>query len=298
MKVFWSPHFVLPLPASHRFPMRKYSRLHERVLAEQVVQAQQVVAPSSAGDGAILRAHEAGYLERLEHDELGAKEARRIGFPVTPELVQRERLVVGATIDACRAAADSGLAVNLAGGTHHAHAGWGAGYCVFNDAAVAARAAQAEGSARRVLVVDCDVHQGDGTAAIFAGDSSVWTFSMHGARNYPFRKQHSDLDVALEDGTGDDEYLSALRDGLARSLAAGRPELAIYLAGADPFSGDALGRLALSMVGLAERDALVLGTLREQGVPVAITMAGGYAPDIEQIVEIHLATIRIAARIP
>lgn len=296
MKIFWSPRFVLPLPAIHRFPMRKYSLLHERVLGEQIVPAEQVLAPVEAGDEDILRVHEAGYLERLERGELSAKEARRIGFPATPELVLRERLVAGATIDACRSALDSGVAASLAGGTHHAHAAWGAGYCVFNDAAVAARAAQADRRVRRVLVVDCDVHQGDGTAAIFAGDSSVWTFSIHGARNFPFRKQHSDLDIALEDGAGDERYLGALRDGMLRSLDAARPDLAIYLAGADPFVGDSLGRLALSMAGLAERDGLVLGMLREQGVPVAVTMAGGYAPDVEQIVEIHLATIRIAAR--
>lgn len=287
---------MLPLPAIHRFPMRKYSLLHERVLGEQIVPAEQVLAPVEAGDEDILRVHEAGYLERLERGELSAKEARRIGFPATPELVLRERLVAGATIDACRSALDSGVAASLAGGTHHAHAAWGAGYCVFNDAAVAARAAQADRRVRRVLVVDCDVHQGDGTAAIFAGDSSVWTFSIHGARNFPFRKQHSDLDIALEDGAGDERYLGALRDGMLRSLDAARPDLAIYLAGADPFVGDSLGRLALSMAGLAERDGLVLGMLREQGVPVAVTMAGGYAPDVEQIVEIHLATIRIAAR--
>jgi len=297
MKIYWSPHFVLPLPAGHRFPMRKYSLLHERVLAEQIVPPERVVAPAPAGDDDLLRVHEAGYLERLERDELSPKEVRRIGFPATPELVLRERLVAGATIDACRAASAGGLAVNLAGGTHHAHAGWGAGYCVFNDAAVAARAAQAEQRARRVLIVDCDVHQGDGTAAIFAGDNTVWTFSVHGARNFPFRKQHSDLDIALADGAGDDEYLAAVQAGLHRSLEAARPDLAIYLAGADPFAGDTLGRLAVSVRGLAERDGMVLGSLRESGVPVAIVMAGGYAPQVEQIVEIHLATVRIAARL-
>ncbi|HEY0138449.1 MAG TPA: histone deacetylase, partial [Nannocystis sp.] len=184
---------------------------------------------------------------------------------------------------------------NLAGGTHHAFAGRAGGYCVFNDSAVAARVMQAEGRVAQVVVIDCDVHQGDGTAAILADDPSVFTFSIHGARNFPFTKQRSDLDIHLPDGTGDDDYLAALTEGLAQALERSRAELAIFLAGADPYAGDRLGRLALSKQGLARRDELVLATCRDAGLPVAVTMAGGYAQDIDDIVDIHFRTVEIAA---
>ena len=187
------------------------------------------------------------------------------------------------------------VAVNLAGGTHHAFRDHGAGYCVFNDAAVAARAMQAEGRARRIVILDCDVHQGDGTASIFAGDSSVFTFSIHGARNYPLRKQVSDLDVPLDDGTGDDAYLEALERGVEAAIERSEADLAIYLAGADPYEGDRLGRLKLTRKGLSRRDRFVLEACRDAGLPVVVTMAGGYARDIEDTVAIHLETVRIAA---
>ena len=212
-------------------------------------------------------------------------------------MVERSLRSTGATIAACRAALTDGLAVNLAGGTHHAFRDRCEGYCVFNDAAVAARVMQAEARATDVLIIDCDVHQGNGTAAIFADDPSVFTLSLHGARNFPFIKPASDLDVPLPDGTGDADYLRHLTDALADALPRSRATLAIYLAGADPFVGDRLGRLALTKEGLAARDHLVLTTCRDANIPVAVTMAGGYAHDIDDIVDIHYTTVALAARL-
>jgi acetoin utilization deacetylase AcuC-like enzyme len=209
-------------------------------------------------------------------------------------MIERSRRSAGATIAACRSALAVGCGVNLAGGTHHAHRGHGEGFCVFNDAAVAARAMQAEGLATRVLIVDLDVHQGDGTAEIFAGDPSVFTFSLHGRNNFPFRKHGSDLDIELDDATEDEAYLATLGVALPRALAQSRPDLAIYLAGADPFHGDRLGKLALTKAGLAARDRFVLSALRCSSIPVAIAMAGGYADNIDDIVDIHFATVALA----
>ncbi|WP_029214624.1 histone deacetylase [Kallotenue papyrolyticum] len=293
MHAFYDPRFVLPLPEGHRFPMVKYRLLAERV-RDELDGLVTLLAPHAASDAEILRVHEQRYLEQLMHGTLEPQAIRRIGFPWSPALVERERLVAGATIEACRAALRDGSAANLAGGTHHAFADHGAGYCVFNDAAIAVRALQAERLIRRALIIDCDVHQGDGTAAIFAGDSSVFTFSIHGARNYPFHKQTSDLDIALPDGADDATYLSALADGLGR-LESFRADLAIYIAGADPFVGDRLGRLKLSPRGLGARDRMVLDACAAWGLPVAIVMAGGYAREISDTVAIHLATVRLAA---
>jgi len=247
--------------------------------------------PDAATDAQILRAHDADYLDRVQNGLLTAQEIRRIGFPWSPAMVERSRRSAGATLAACRSALAHGIGVNLAGGTHHAHRDFGEGFCVFNDAAVAARAMQAEGRARRVLVVDLDVHQGDGTAAIFADDPTVFTFSMHGRNNFPFRKHASCLDVELEDGTGDDDYLATLEIALPHAIASARADLAIYLAGADPFAGDRLGRLALTKPGLAARDRFVLRALRAAQLPVAIAMAGGYAENIDDVVDIHFATV-------
>jgi len=224
------------------------------------------------------------------------QEIRRIGLPWSPQLVERSRRSVGATIEACRTAVEDGLAVSLAGGTHHAFADRGEGYCVFNDVAVAARVMQAEGRARRVLIIDCDAHQGNGTAAIFANDPTVFTFSIHGAKNFPFHKEHSDLDIALDDHADDARYLDALDQGLRWSIESAEADLAIYLAGADPYEDDTFGRLALSKRGLAERDQMVLESCGEAGLPVAITMAGGYARQVQDTVEIHLQTVQIARR--
>ena len=222
---------------------------------------------------------------------------RRIGFPWSPGMVERSRRSVGATIAASRAAAVEGMAANLAGGTHHAFADRGEGFCVFNDVAVAARVLQRDGMARRIAVVDCDVHQGNGTAAIFGDDERVFTFSMHGRHNFPFRKEASDLDVAFEDGAGDEDYLPALEHHLAHVLSYHAPDFVFYLSGADPFQGDRLGRLGLTIAGLRRRDEIVFASCMARGLPVAVSMSGGYAEDIDAIVEIHGNTIAAAAAI-
>ncbi len=297
MKAFYSDTFVLPLPDNHRFPMAKYRLLRERIVAEGIIAPGDLLLPPAATDEQILRAHDVDYLERVVGGDLSAAEIRRIGFPWSPEMVERSRRSSGATIMACRTALDEGIAVNLAGGTHHACRDHGEGYCVFNDSAIAARALQAEGRVRRVVILDLDVHQGNGTAQILAGDPTVFTFSIHGAKNFPFHKERSDLDIELPDGTGDAVYLELAEEGVRRAIAMSGADIAVYLAGADPYHGDRLGRMALSMEGLAERDRLVLGLCRETGLPVAIAMAGGYAKNVDDIVAIHTQTVRIAADI-
>lgn len=297
MKIFYCDTFPLPLPPRHRFPIQKYVLLRKAVEAADLVPPHHLIIPEPASDEQILRAHEVDYLERVKMGQLTAKEMRPVGLPWSPELVARARCSVGGTIAACRAALCEGVAVSLAGGTHHAFRDHGQGFCVFNDGVIAARTMQAQGLAERVLIIDCDVHQGNGTAAILADDPTIFTFSIHGARNFPFRKELSDLDVELEDGAGDAEYLVALEEGLRRSLEAADADLAIYLAGADPYIGDQLGRLALSQPGLAERDRLVFQMCRQLGLPVAVVMAGGYGRQIEDTVAIHFQTVCIAAEL-
>lgn len=294
MDIFYTDHFVLPLPPGHRFPMEKYARLRERVAAAGLAGDGRMQVPAAVTDVELERAHDRDYVQKVHAGALSPAEMKRIGFPWTPAMVERSRRSAGATLEACRAALSRGIAVNLAGGTHHAFRDRGEGYCVFNDSAIAALAMQAEGRVRRVAVIDCDVHQGNGTAAILAGDPSVFTFSIHGANNFPFRKEESDLDIELPDGTGDDAYLVALERGVCHALSAGQPDLVIYLAGADPFEGDRLGRLALTKAGLAARDRMVLSLVRDADLPVAITMAGGYARHIDDSVDVHFSTVSIA----
>jgi acetoin utilization deacetylase AcuC-like enzyme len=294
LKAFYSDHFVLPLPEGHRFPMQKYRLLREGVQA--AVPAVEFAEAPAATDGVLALAHHPLYIERVCSGSLSTAEQKAIGFPWTPEMVERSRRSAGATIAACRAALEEGVAVNLAGGTHHAYADRGEGFCIFNDAAVAARLMQAERRVSRVAIVDLDVHQGNGTAAILARDESVFTFSLHAEHNYPFKKEHSDLDVALPDGTADAEYHVALRHALAELFERFSPQLIIYLAGADPHEGDRLGRLKLSMEGLAQRDRMVFEAACGRGIPVAVAMAGGYGRDIQNTVAIHLQTVAIAAR--
>ena len=293
MKAFYSDRFVLPLPEGHRFPMRKYRMLRDAVHA-MLPDVQLEEAPR-ASDGVLALAHHPQYIRRVEEGTLTPQEQRAIGFPWSQEMVERSRRSAGATIAACRAAFEDGVGINLAGGTHHAHADRGEGFCVFNDAAIAARLMQAERRAARVAIVDLDVHQGNGTASILANDDSVFTLSLHGEHNYPFAKATSDLDVALPDGTGDAEYLAALDAALEQLFQRFSPQLVIYLAGADPHEGDRLGRLKLSSDGMAERDRRVLAQAQQRGLPVAIAMAGGYGRDIEQTVDIHLQTVTLAA---
>lgn len=301
MRAYTSDHFVLPLPEGHRFPMPKYRLLRDKVAAE-LPQIRLEEAPA-ASDGELALAHEPVYVTAVAEGLLSPAAQREIGFPWSPRMAERARRSVGATIAAARAALVEGVSANLAGGTHHASAGKGSGYCVFNDVAVAARLMQAEWhrhhrSLLRVLVIDLDVHQGNGTAAIFADDPTVFTFSMHGARNFPFRKVASDLDVELPDGCGDAEYLAALDTALAevwRRHEGRLPGLVFYLAGADPHENDRLGRLKLSAAGLAQRDQAVLAALRARGVPVALSMAGGYGRDIHETAALQARTLALAA---
>ena len=269
--------------------------LRERVIAEGIVSAGDVLDPAGATDDELRLVHDDDYITRFNAGTLSPAEIRRIGFPWSPELVERSRRAVGGTIAATRHAMTHGIAMNLAGGTHHAFPDHGEGFCVYNDVAVAIRLLQRDGLVRRAAVVDLDVHQGNGTHAIFAGDASVFTFSMHGGKNYPFHKVAGTLDVELADRTGDDEYLRALASVLPGVLAAAAPDLVVYIAGADPHEGDALGRLSLTFDGLAQRDAYVLGQCREVGIPVAVTIGGGYGRNVADTVSIHTGTARIAA---
>ncbi|MGH3085858.1 MAG: histone deacetylase family protein [Rubrobacteraceae bacterium] len=297
MKVFYSDRFVLPLPEGHKFPMVKYSMLREKVEQSGICAPGELKVPDAATDEQILRAHDRDYLERAKTGKLTDKEVRRIGFPWSERMIERSRRASGGTIGACLAALDEGFAANLAGGTHHAFAHRGEGFCVFNDAPIAAREMQSVGLVERVVIVDTDVHQGNGTASILSGDDSIFTFSIHGARNFPFHKEQSDLDIELADGTKDKEYLKALEWGLEKALGASDAGLAIYLAGADPFEDDRLGRLSVTKEGLKERDRMVLETLRERDIPVALVMAGGYAKEVADTVEIHFDSIRRAANL-
>ncbi|MEM7030962.1 MAG: histone deacetylase [Chloroflexota bacterium] len=295
MKIFYCDHFVLPLPEGHRFPMSKYAQLRDQVVKHNLIPPQDLCVPKAASDEQLRRSHDQTYVDKIKSGNLTKQEVRRMGFPWSIELVARSRRSVGGTIAASRAALTDGCGVNLAGGTHHAGREHGEGFCVFNDSAVAAKAMQAEGRAKRVIIIDCDVHQGNGTAAILKDDPTVFTFSIHGEKNFPFRKHPSDLDVGLVDGTRDLEYLDALDHHLRQAMDFAESDFAIYLAGADPFEGDRLGRLAISMSGLLERDRIVLEMCQQRGIPTAIVMAGGYAVPVEDTVAVHFQTVKLAA---
>lgn len=299
MKAFYADAFVLPLPPGHRFPMSKYRLLRERLDGMPDLSLRPA---EPATEGELALAHTPNYVASVLAGTLGPAQQREIGFPWSEAMVDRARRSVGATIQAARAALAEGVACNVAGGTHHASADKGGGYCVFNDAAVAARLMQAEWhrSRRRLLrvaIVDLDVHQGNGSASIFADDPTVFTLSLHGAKNFPFRKERSDLDVDLPDGCEDEAYLSALDAALAelwRRHADAPPGLIFYLAGADPHEGDRLGRLKLTREGLQERDRRVLSAARDRGIPIALSMAGGYGRVVEETVQVHLGTFQVA----
>lgn len=293
LKAFYSDHFVLPLPAGHRFPMEKYRLVREGAMAANP--SLDLCEAPRCSDGELALAHHPAWIGAVTRGELTAAQQRQIGFPWSERMAERSRRSAGATVACCRAALEEGVAVSLAGGTHHAYADHGEGFCVFNDAAVAARLMQAERRVRDVAVIDLDVHQGNGTASILARDDSVFTLSLHGEHNFPFRKELSDLDVALPDGTADLAYLAALEQALATLFSRFAPQLIIYLAGADPHEGDRLGRLKLSFDGLARRDRMVLYAARTRDIPIAITMAGGYGRDIADTVRGHLQTIALAA---
>lgn len=299
MQAFYSDQFVLPLPPGHRFPMEKYARLRTRV--ERELPEVTLIVPDAATDGQLALAHTPAYIADIRQGTASSAQLREIGFPWSEAMVERSLRSVGATIGACRRAlAGEGVAMNLAGGTHHAYRAKGSGFCVFNDAAVAARLMQAEaqrsGRGLSVAIVDLDVHQGNGTAEILRGDPSTFTLSIHAQSNFPFRKEHSDLDVALADGTDDDGYLAALSEALQTLDERFDPGLVIYLAGADVYVGDRLGKLALTKAGVEQRDRTVLDWARERRVPIAIAMAGGYGRVIDETVDIQFNTVAAALR--
>lgn len=294
MKAWYCDQFVLPLPDGHRFPMQKYRLLRERIVSELL--PIQLHEPSPVTDQDLCRAHDRRYVQRVLSGQMTEAELQRLGFPWSPALIERSRRSSGGTLAACRAALSHGFAANLAGGTHHAGYDFAEGFCIFNDSAVAIRALQAEELVQRVMVIDCDVHQGNGTADIFQQDDSVFTFSIHGEKNFPLRKVAGKLDIGLPDATGDEEYLGALQQGLHQAFDQFVPDLVIYLAGADPFEGDRLGRLKLTKEGLLARDRMVFDVCQQKTIPTAITMAGGYARNVHDMVDIQFNTISDASK--
>ena len=300
MHAYYADHFVLPLPEGHRFPMAKYRMLRDRIVQDLPGVSLQAAPPAS--DSELALAHTPAYIDAVADGTLAPQAQREIGFPWSPAMAERARRSVGATVAAGRVALREGVAGNLAGGTHHAYAGKGSGFCVFNDVAVAARLMQVEharAAGRRaaplqVAVIDLDVHQGNGTAHIFGGDHSVFTLSLHGARNFPFRKEPGDLDVELPDGCTDADYLQALEQALDTLAQRFTPQLVFYLAGADPHEGDRLGRLALTHDGLEARDRRVFDWAWQRRIPVAFAMAGGYGRALEDTVQAQLNTWRVA----
>jgi len=297
MRCAYHPDYYVALPATHPFPMAKYPLLLERLLAEGLVDAADLIEPAAASLDDLRLVHTEDYLERLAAGTLDAAAMRRIGVPWSAALWRRSRLAAQGTLEAARAALADGLAANLAGGTHHAFADHGEGFCVLNDVAVAIRVLRRDGRLRRALVIDLDVHQGNGTAAVFEGDGDVFTFSMHGERNYPARKMRSTLDVPLADGTGDEQYLELLAGHVGGILGRFVPDLVFYLAGVDPVRGDRYGRLALSEEGLRQRERYVLDTCRARGLPAVITIAGGYAGTPERTADLHAHVFREARRL-
>ena len=296
MKVFHADQFTLPLPPGHRFPMGKYRMLHDRLAAE--LPGIRLVAAPAATDGELALVHTPGYIQAIADGSVDPRLLREIGLPWSPAMAERARRSVGATIAACRAAVEDGVAANLAGGTHHAYPDKGGGFCVFNDAAVATRLLQAEHARSqrrplRVAIVDLDVHQGNGTARIFRDDPTVFTLSLHGEKNFPFRKEPGDLDVDLPDGTGDEAYLQALERALDELAQRFDPGLVIYLAGADPHEGDRLGRLKLTWDGLEARDRRVFDWAWQRGLPLAFAMAGGYGHRLEDTVQVQVNTFAV-----
>ena len=297
MRLYPCDKYFLPLPEGHRFPVQKYEILRQRL--EQDVETGMPFAfiePHAANDEELRRVHCPEYLGRVFRGTLTDAEIRRIGFPWSEELVERSLRSTGAAVDAAVSALHDGIAASLAGGTHHAGTNWGEGFCIFNDTAVATREIQDRGLVQRALIIDCDVHQGNGTAEIFMHDDSVFTLSLHGEKNFPLRKYPSSLDVPLVDGTSDESYLAALQKALEVSFSSFRPDIIFYIAGADPYEGDRLGRLGVSQEGLLLRDRFVFTTALTNCVPVAIVCGGGYCNDLFMIAEIHAATMREAAR--
>jgi acetoin utilization deacetylase AcuC-like enzyme len=294
MYTLYSDGYVIDLPATHGFPIQKYRLIREQLLAEGTLAAAELVEPTLAAPQDICRVHTQKYWERFQTGTLAPEEIRRIGLPWSEALVRRSCASVQGTITASRIAVREAIGINLAGGTHHAFPDHGEGYCILNDIAIAIRVLQHDAWMQRMAIIDCDVHQGNGTAAIFADEPDVFSFSIHGMNNYPLRKVPGSLDIALPDGTGDEEYLHALQPAVSRILAEFRPGLIFYIAGADPHEGDRLGRLRLTHEGLRRRDEFVLRTCRDAGIPVAIALGGGYGRNLDHTVEAHCGTVRAA----
>lgn len=294
LKIAHHESYCHPLPEGHRFPMEKYDLLPRQLLHEGTCTPENFFEPEMPSQAAILAVHTPAYVRHLNEGTLDKRAARKIGFPLSAALVEREYRITQGTIEGCRYALEHAIAMNIAGGTHHAYTDRGEGFCIFNDQAVGARYLLRNGLAKNILIVDLDVHQGNGTAEIFADEAAVFTFSMHGAGNYPFKKEKSDLDIAVPDGSGDDYYLQELKSVLPQLLEEVRPDFVFYLSGVDILETDKLGRLSCTLQGCKERDRFVFETLLGYGVPVQVSMGGGYSPDIKTIIEAHANTFRLA----
>lgn len=294
IRIAYHPIYKHPLPLGHRFPMQKYELLHHQLLREGTCEPEQFFVPGSPDLKAIKAVHDQQYIEDLLNQNIPPREARKVGFPMSEKLIEREFTIAQGTLEATQFALTHGVALNIAGGTHHAFKASGEAFCLLNDQAIAARHLIDHNQAKQILIVDLDVHQGNGTAEIFQGDDSVFTFSMHGAHNYPFRKEESDLDIGLPNDTTDKEYLEVLNFHLPRLLDKVKPDFIFYLSGVDILASDKLGKLACSMAGCKERDRIVLSTCQEMEIPVQISMGGGYSPDIKIILEAHANTYRLA----
>lgn len=293
IKIAYHPLYAHPLPEGHRFPMLKYELIPEQLLHEGVINTDQLFAPEMVSEEIILLSHDLGYWSQLRDFTLPPREQRRIGFPLNAQLLERELRITQGTIDGALFAKESGLAFNVAGGTHHAGSDWGEGFCLLNDQAIAANYLLNRGIYKRILIIDLDVHQGNGTAQILENVPGIFTFSMHGEKNFPFRKEVSDWDIGLDVGTGDDVYLSLLGHVLPELLDRHRPEFVFYLSGVDVLSTDKLGKLGMSKQGCRERDRMVFQFCKEKGLPVQVSMGGGYSPAIKDIVEAHCNTFKI-----
>ena len=297
MRIAWNKNYCFPLPAGHRFPMEKYELLPEQLMHEGIIERNQIFNPEPAEDQIIKMVHDEGYVEKLKSNTLSKQEVRATGFPHSKELYEREVTIVGGTLQCVEYAKKDGLAFNIAGGTHHAFSNRGEGFCLLNDIAISSRWAINTGLCKQVLVIDLDVHHGNGTAQIFQDDKSVFTFSMHGANNYPLKKQKSDLDVAVEDHAGDDIYLEILNKHLRPLIDTVKPDLIHYQCGVDVLGSDKLGRLELSIQGCMERDIMVFEQCYSYGLPVVCTMGGGYSANIRDIVNAHVNTYRVGRNI-
>ena len=294
LKIAWSAVYAHPLPENHRFPMIKYELLPQQLLYEGTVQPENFFEPELLPEACLIGTHDPDYWHRLKNLQLERAEIRRTGFPLSARLVERELIIAQGTVQAALFALQHGVAMNIAGGTHHAFSNRGEGFCLLNDIAIAANYLLDKGLCHKILVVDLDVHQGNGTAEIFRGKEAVFTFSMHGANNYPLRKERSDLDIALPDGTGDVAYLKQVKYHLPRLLEQFQPDFVFYLSGVDVLATDKLGRLGMSLEGCRERDAFVLKSCKENSIPLAASMGGGYSEKIAHIIEAHANTYRLA----